>query len=59
MRFILWLDEPSLTKLQSRIERFAVSKAKPIRPLLAQAKAEDFSTSCHRKAAEHRAHQLR
>jgi hypothetical protein len=58
-RFMLRLDEPSSDKLQSLIERFAVSKAQLIRQLVAQAKPEDFPKSWHMKAAEHRAHQSR
>jgi hypothetical protein len=56
-RFMLRLDEPSSDTLQSLIERFAVSKAKLIRQLLAQTKPEDFPKSWHMRAAEHRAHQ--
>jgi hypothetical protein len=52
-RFMLRLDEHSLTKLQQLINQFGSSKAEIIRQLIAQAEPEDFPKSWQMRAAEH------
>jgi hypothetical protein len=54
---MLRLDKTAQTKLQQLMRQFGASKAHIIRQLIAQASPEDFPTSWHMRAEEHRAPQ--